>query len=615
MKKKLLSMVLCFCTLLTLLPATALAASTNPFTDVPYGAYYHDAVIWAKDNNITGGTSATTFSPSATCTRGQVVTFLWRAQGQPEPKSANNPFSDVKARDYYYKPVLWAVEKGITGGTSATTFSPNATCTSAQVVTFLYRANGSPASAGADSPYYAKAVAWAADKGLLDNMGGFNAENPSPRADIVTYLYRNAGSPKVEVDTPTTSLPTLYKVSVKADEGSGAPFRPKPDGTIAGHIPSGRVVEVLSYDKDGYAKVKWLGYEVYVWAAKLKKVDAPDAVCSAWAQEWMSAADGEYVGLKGAWSGAATDYTRTVTRKDMADLLVRLMSEMYSGVPLSNFPIVVSDAYDYGAEIGSEPARLVLWGVVPFSYFKGNLDKPATYSEVTKYLLKLMDYEATLHTEGGGRARTPFTAADINAYGIGGSTTSTAICTYEQIWMLKDKTVIWLEDVNNREGAAYEASLYQADPSKKQYEGLNYVGSGTYTIQTALGSKGAHPYVTINAGGKGELQSGKPQSFQITYRGADLRGCAYTIQTTDGKYLALEGMGISGSRLITRSTPYRWYISTGRGGFITSAENDRQALNVSGWGTKDGTAVISYLWNGGAGAAEENFKFYFEYAK
>ncbi|MDD4808373.1 MAG: S-layer homology domain-containing protein, partial [Oscillospiraceae bacterium] len=185
MKKRLLSILLTLCLALTLLP-TALAASTNPFTDVASGTYYHDAVIWAKDNGVTGGTSATTFSPNATCTRGQVVTFLWRASGSPEPKSTSNPFADVKSGDYYYKAVLWAVEQGITGGTSATTFSPATTCTSAQVVTFLWRANGSPDAYAADSTYYAKAVSWAAEKGLLNNMGPFSVNAPSPRAAIAT---------------------------------------------------------------------------------------------------------------------------------------------------------------------------------------------------------------------------------------------------------------------------------------------------------------------------------------------------------------------------------------------------------------------------------------------
>lgn len=173
-------------------PDAAATTGRHPFRDVKAGAYYEEAVIWAKETGVTGGTSATTFSPDTTCTRGQVVTFLWRAKGSPQPKSSSNPFVDVKPDDYFYKAVLWAAEQGITGGTSPTTFNPNTNCTSAQVLTFLWRSNGSPDSSGMDSPYYAKAVSWAAETHLLDNMGEFSADKLSPRADIVTYLYRNA---------------------------------------------------------------------------------------------------------------------------------------------------------------------------------------------------------------------------------------------------------------------------------------------------------------------------------------------------------------------------------------------------------------------------------------
>ena len=115
--------------------------SLNPFQDVPSDAYYFEAVNWAVANNVTNGTSETTFSPNVGCTRAQVVTFLWRAAGQPEPTEGTNPFTDVKEGTYYYKAVLWAVEKGITNGTSETTFEPNEDCTRAQVVTFLFRAD------------------------------------------------------------------------------------------------------------------------------------------------------------------------------------------------------------------------------------------------------------------------------------------------------------------------------------------------------------------------------------------------------------------------------------------------------------------------------------------
>jgi hypothetical protein len=115
-------------------------STENPFEDVQEGKYYYKAVLWAVENGITSGTSATEFSPNEPCTRAQVATFLWRAEGQPEPETTENPFADVKAGKYYHKAVLWAVENEITLGTSAGKFSPDDECTRAQIVTFLYRA-------------------------------------------------------------------------------------------------------------------------------------------------------------------------------------------------------------------------------------------------------------------------------------------------------------------------------------------------------------------------------------------------------------------------------------------------------------------------------------------
>ena len=172
----------------------------NPFTDVPAGSYYEDAVIWAVDKGITTGTSATTFNPNGICTRAQAVTFLWRAAGSPAAKSSAMPFADVKAGSYYYDAVLWAVEQGITKGTSDTTFSPDATCTRAQIVTFLWRANGSPAVSGnsaftdvAADAYYAAAVTWAEKNDVTGGIGGglFGSNNNCTRAQIVTFIYRS----------------------------------------------------------------------------------------------------------------------------------------------------------------------------------------------------------------------------------------------------------------------------------------------------------------------------------------------------------------------------------------------------------------------------------------
>lgn len=172
----------------------------NPFVDVPAGSYYEDAVIWAVDKGITTGTSATTFNPNGICTRAQAVTFLWRAAGSPAAKSGAMPFADVKAGSYYYDAVLWAVEQGITKGTSDTMFSPDATCTRAQIVTFLWRANGSPAVSGnsaftdvAADAYYAAAVTWAEKNDITGGIGGglFGSNNNCTRAQIVTFIYRN----------------------------------------------------------------------------------------------------------------------------------------------------------------------------------------------------------------------------------------------------------------------------------------------------------------------------------------------------------------------------------------------------------------------------------------
>ena len=170
----------------------------NYFVDVKVGDYFYDAVLWAAEKGITSGTDATHFSPNAACTRAQIVTFLWRAAGSPEPKGTGS-FADVPADSYYTKAVAWAVENGITGGTGDGKFSPDATCTRAQAVTFLYRASGASAVSGnaafsdvATNAYYAAAVKWAEKNGVTGGIGGglFGSGNDCTRAQIVTFLYR-----------------------------------------------------------------------------------------------------------------------------------------------------------------------------------------------------------------------------------------------------------------------------------------------------------------------------------------------------------------------------------------------------------------------------------------
>ena len=172
---------------------------TGVFVDVATGSYYEDAVDWAVENGITKGTDDTHFSPDGICTRAQAVTFLWRAAGSPKPEPRAMPFTDVPVGSYYYDAVLWAVENGITKGTSDTTFSPNMTCTRAQIVAFLWRSEKSPA-AGIANPfadvkstaYYADAVLWAVKENITKGTTSttFSPNVDCTRAQIVTFLWR-----------------------------------------------------------------------------------------------------------------------------------------------------------------------------------------------------------------------------------------------------------------------------------------------------------------------------------------------------------------------------------------------------------------------------------------
>ena len=171
-----------------------------PFLDVPQDSFFEEPVTWAVSRGITNGVSATEFGPEATCNRAQVVTFLWRAAGEPEPVSMENPFTDVAVGSFYEKAVLWAVENGITNGTSATTFGPNDPCNRAAVVTFLYRAFGAPEVSTEGLPFtdvpagswYAAPIAWAVENGITNGLSAtqFGPNASCNRAQVVTFLYR-----------------------------------------------------------------------------------------------------------------------------------------------------------------------------------------------------------------------------------------------------------------------------------------------------------------------------------------------------------------------------------------------------------------------------------------
>lgn len=177
---------------------------TYPFRDIDSNAYYFTPVIWAVNNGITSGYDETHFMPHALCDRSQVVTFLWRAAGKPEADPENNPFRDVPQGSFYEQAVLWAYQSGITNGVNPTAFSPYEACSRAQVVTFLHRLHGCPeptASTGfpdvAQASYYRKAVQWAAEQGITVGSDGgyFYPDSSCTRAEIVTFLHRDAKNP------------------------------------------------------------------------------------------------------------------------------------------------------------------------------------------------------------------------------------------------------------------------------------------------------------------------------------------------------------------------------------------------------------------------------------
>lgn len=209
MTNRIFSLVLSASMLASLLPVSALAAG---FTDVPQGIYYEDPVDWAVENDITSGTSGTEFSPDETCTRAQAVTFLWRANGQPDA-AGNNPFADVSTSSYYNEAVQWAVANGVTSGTSATTFEPDAPVTRAQVVTFLYHDADNPSASGSTlfadvttDAYYRDAVCWAVAQSITAGTSAtaFSPDEICTRAQIVTFLYRASDDAP---DVPVIEIP------------------------------------------------------------------------------------------------------------------------------------------------------------------------------------------------------------------------------------------------------------------------------------------------------------------------------------------------------------------------------------------------------------------------
>ena len=229
--RSILSGLLAILLLAGMLPMSAFAAST-PFTDVSSADWYADPVLWAVDKGITSGISPTEFGPNNPCTRAQVVTFLWAAEGKPEPASYNNPFTDVANNAWYVKPVLWAVEKGITGGTSPNTFSPDAECTRGQIVTFLYAAAGKPQVSGSsvftdvsNGDWFATPVIWAKENDITGGTGPdtFGPLNVCTRGQVVTFLYKAYDGTPSQPDITPAITPTITPTPTPTPEVPDTP--------------------------------------------------------------------------------------------------------------------------------------------------------------------------------------------------------------------------------------------------------------------------------------------------------------------------------------------------------------------------------------------------------
>lgn len=218
--KKLLSLLLVICMVLSFFPTSVFAInntntedsfivnssdSNNPFVDVKETDFFYDSVMWAVGESITSGLDQTHFGPYAICNRAQVVTFLWRSLGEPAPYTQLCPFTDVPANSFYFNPVMWAIENGITNGTGSSTFSPNSSCQRAHVVTYLYRAAGypeptlmkNPFSDVTEDDFFYKAVLWAVQEGITTGTSDstFSPYDECMRAQIVTFLWRANGCP------------------------------------------------------------------------------------------------------------------------------------------------------------------------------------------------------------------------------------------------------------------------------------------------------------------------------------------------------------------------------------------------------------------------------------
>lgn len=402
---------------------------------------------------------------------------------------------------------------------------------------------------------------------------------------------------------------TLYKVDQRDPKSDATvtvpdiwnnwnvPYRLSLGGPIQGEIPWGTVLAATASDGT-WLKVKYGGRDCYVYQAKVSKVNQPDIVCSPWAKQLLSYYGG-YIGTKDVWPNAANDWTKPITRADMAEMLFLLFRN--GGAPFEgDMPFYKAEHFTDikfnqkigGVNIGAAANYLASMGVIS-SGGEFNAEESVTYGEFAKALLKLSDYTDKYIYDGN---RGSLTAADIQKFAVGGDTSAGAKITIEQAKILCDDSKCW------------ENEKYWLVRGIQR--GATLMDPGVFVMDVSLGKYPNQPHVVIGADGKGELSNIRRQNFKVSYKKTlpaidpknasfNLPMMLFTIQTEGGKYLAIEGLPSNGSRLISQDAEFLWWIDSRANDLAKTATikvpgfHD-QYLNAAGRSNKDDTPIITW---------------------
>ncbi|MEA5084907.1 MAG: hypothetical protein VB018_12300 [Lachnospiraceae bacterium] len=384
-----------------------------------------------------------------------------------------------------------------------------------------------------------------------------------------------------------------------------APYRLSPGGDIHGEIPWGTVLEATATD-GMWIKVKYAGRECYIFHDKASKVSEPDIVCSPWAKEQLKYYNG-YIGTKNEWPNAKNDWTKAINRGDMAVMIFLAFNNgeapYQDDMPFykkEHFTDIKFNDFIDGKNVGAAANFLASMGVIP-SGGKFNAAGNLTYGEFSEFIIKLSVYMDKYYYDGNLGI---LNESGIKKFLIGGDTSASAKITKEQARIMCEKYSCWFWETYDMQVEATHGGSLMAS-------------GGTFVINVGLGKYPNQPYLVIDADGKGELSNTKMQKFKVTYKKSvpkfNKRNATllvddtfsmklFTIQTENGKYLAIDGLPQNGSRLITQDKEFLWWINSNIQGGYAAGSNVNimvpgfydQRLNASGRSSKDGTHIITW---------------------